>query len=151
MAGIHTMEVLMFQTILLAIDGSENARRAAEAACGLVRVINGASLVVVYVAPNPPSQSRIMKADFDVHTLLIEDAQAVAGQTLEYIGNAGVPYTLEAGMGDPATEILKAGEKIKAGLIVIGSRGLGSLKGVVQGSVSQKVAQLATCPVMIVK
>ena len=141
----------MFKTILLAIDGSENARRAAESACGLVREIAGSSLVVVYASPNPPSQSRIMKADFDVHTLLIEDAHAVAGQTLDYIKNSGTAYTLEVSMGAPALEIIKIAEKTKAGLIVMGSRGLGSLKGAVLGSVSQRVAQHAACPVMIVK
>lgn len=141
----------MFETILLAIDGSENARRAAQTAIGLVQSLEGSSLVVTYISPNPPSQSRIMKADFDVHNLLLEDAHNLAKQTLDSIENAGIPYTIEVGMGDPSSEILKTIDKIKANLIIIGSRGLGSLTGVVMGSVSQRIAQHASCPVMIVK
>ncbi|WP_265581091.1 universal stress protein [Methanofollis aquaemaris] len=137
--------------VLLAVDGSENARRAAESAVGLVADLPDSSLAVVYVAAVPPSQSRIVKANFDVHALLEEDARTVAGPVLHLIEEAGVPYSLEVGMGDPASEILATAEKVGADLIVIGSRGLGALKGVVLGSVSQKTAQLAACPVMIVK
>jgi len=141
----------MIQTILLAIDGSENAKRAAGHASDLVLALDGASLVVVCIAPEPPNQSRIVKANYDVRAVLEEDARAMAGKTLDIIEKAGVPYTLEVGMGGPAIEIIKTAEKVGADLIVIGSRGLGSLKGAVLGSVSQKVAQHASCPVMIVK
>lgn len=140
----------MFHMVLLAVDGSENAIRAAEAAAGLVAALPGSLLAVVYVAA-PPAQSRIVKANYDVHALLEEDARTVAGPVLDLIEGMGVPYSLEVGMGDPATEILKITEKVEADLVVIGSRGLGALQGVVMGSVSQKTAQLAACPVMIVK
>ncbi|QYZ80148.1 universal stress protein [Methanofollis formosanus] len=140
----------MFHSVLLAVDGSENAIRAAESAVGLVAALPEASLAVVYVAA-PPAQSRVVKANFDVHALLEEDARTVAGPVLSLIEGAGVPYTLEVGMGDPTSEILAAAGKVGADLIVIGSRGLGALQGVVMGSVSQKTAQLAACPVMIVK
>ncbi len=53
--------------------------------------------------------------------------------------------------GDAATCILDLAEKENANLIVIGSRGLGSLKGLLMGSVSQKVAQLAPCTCMTVR
>ena len=54
-------------------------------------------------------------------------------------------------IGDPAAEIIEIAEKEMADLIVIGSRGLGTIKGVFMGSVSQKVAHHSSCPVMIVK
>ena len=47
--------------------------------------------------------------------------------------------------------ILGIAEKESADLIVLGSRGLGALSGLVMGSVSQKIVQLAPCPVLIVK
>ncbi|MDD3621850.1 MAG: universal stress protein [Methanofollis sp.] len=140
----------MFHMVLLAVDGSENAIRAAETAAGLVAALPGSVLAVVYVAA-PPAQSRIVKANYDVHALLEEDARTVAAPVLHLIEGAGVPYSLEVGMGDPSTEILATAEKVGADLIVVGSRGLGALQGVVMGSVSQKTAQLAACPVMIVK
>jgi nucleotide-binding universal stress UspA family protein len=53
--------------------------------------------------------------------------------------------------GEPAAAILARAKREKADLVVIGSRGLGALKGLVLGSVSHKVAQLAKMPCLIVK
>ena len=53
--------------------------------------------------------------------------------------------------GDPAENILSAAKKEKADVIVLGRRGMGRLAGLLIGSVSQKVNQLADCPVFTVK
>ncbi len=53
--------------------------------------------------------------------------------------------------GDAAEEILAVAEAEGADLIVMGSRGLGALKGLLVGSVSQKVSQLANCTCVTVK
>jgi nucleotide-binding universal stress UspA family protein len=142
----------MFRTILLATDGSENARRATEAAIGLARDLSvPAAVIVVHVATSPPSQSRMVRANFDVHALLEEDARQAVKGTLDRFEEAGLSYTLKVALGDPVAEILAIARKESADLIVIGSRGLGAIRGAVMGSVSQKVAQTADCPVMIVK
>lgn len=53
--------------------------------------------------------------------------------------------------GDPVRRILECAEREKADLVVVGSRGLGDLKGLFLGSVSHKVSQLATCSCITVK
>ena len=53
--------------------------------------------------------------------------------------------------GDPAEAILKRAKREKADLVVVGSRGLGTLKELVLGSVSHKVAREAKMPCLIVK
>lgn len=53
--------------------------------------------------------------------------------------------------GDPAHEILELGKRENADLIVVGSRGLGDMKGLLMGSVSHKVSQLAECTCVTVK
>ncbi len=142
----------MFRTILLATDGSENARRATEAAVGLVRELaHPATVVVVHVATSPPAQSRLVRANFDVHALLEEDARQTVSGTLGRLEEAGLPYTLKVALGEPVAEILAAAGKENADLIVIGTRGLGAIRGAVMGSVSQRIAQTADCPVMIVR
>ncbi len=140
----------MYTKILLATDGSENARRAAAEAAGLARELSS-HVILVYINNSPPSQSRLVKANFDVHSILEEDAKSEIKNTLEFYEKDGLPYTLKVAIGDPAAEIIEIAAKEKADLIIIGSRGLGAIQGVVMGSVSRKVAQHATCPVMIVK
>lgn len=53
--------------------------------------------------------------------------------------------------GDPAKAILDTAKRTGADCIVIGSRGLGGLKGLLLGSVSHKVSQLATCTCITVR
>jgi nucleotide-binding universal stress UspA family protein len=53
--------------------------------------------------------------------------------------------------GDPASEILVQAEAVKADMIVMGSRGLSNLKGLLVGSVSHKVMHLAKCTCVTVK
>jgi nucleotide-binding universal stress UspA family protein len=53
--------------------------------------------------------------------------------------------------GDPADAILNAAKKEKADMIVLGTRGLGEIKGLFLGSVSHKVSAHASCPVLTVK
>ena len=53
--------------------------------------------------------------------------------------------------GDPVKGILQAAEQTKANLIVMGCRGLSDLKGLLMGSVSHKVSQLAPCTCVTVK
>lgn len=57
----------------------------------------------------------------------------------------------EVGDGEPAQEILDCAERAGANLIVMGSRGLGEIKGLLMGSVSHKVAQLSPCTCVTVK
>ncbi len=53
--------------------------------------------------------------------------------------------------GDPSTELLRAAETGKYDMIIMGRRGLGGLKGLFMGSVSQKISSLANCAVVTVK
>lgn len=140
----------MYTKILLATDGSENARRAADEVAGLAKELSS-NVILVYIINTPPSQSRMAKANFDVHSLLEEDARTDIKDTIRIFEKGDIPYTLKVAIGDPAAEIIEIAGKEMAELIVIGSRGLGTIKGVFLGSVSQKVTYHAPCPVMIVK
>ena len=53
--------------------------------------------------------------------------------------------------GHPAEAIVAAAKKANADLIVLGTRGLSDIKGLVVGSVSHQVMHLATCPCLTVK
>lgn len=140
----------MYEKILLATDGSENSRRAADDAAGFARDLSS-HVILVYIIQTPPSQSRMVQANFDVHSLLIEDAKSRINDIITIFEQGDLSYTLKVAIGDPAAEIIEIADREKTDLIIIGSRGLGTIKGVFLGSVSQKVTYHAKCPVMIVK
>ena len=52
--------------------------------------------------------------------------------------------------GDPAEALIKVAKDVHADAVVVGRRGLGQLKGLLLGSVSQKLASLAPCMAIIV-
>ena len=54
-------------------------------------------------------------------------------------------------VGSPGPAVLSVAKKYNADLIVMGSRGLGPLKGLFMGSVSSYVVTHSVCPVLIVK
>lgn len=53
--------------------------------------------------------------------------------------------------GSPAEAILEQAREVDAGLVVVGSRGLSNLGGLLLGSVAHKVIQLSSCPVLVVR
>jgi nucleotide-binding universal stress UspA family protein len=67
------------------------------------------------------------------------------------IEREGVPATAEASADLPVDAITGTAEKLGAGLIVMGTRGLTGLKHVVLGSVAERTVRLAPCPVLSVK
>jgi nucleotide-binding universal stress UspA family protein len=141
----------MFKKIILASDGSDNAQRAAQAAIDLAKGLFISSIIITHIVTQPPEQSRMVKAQFDVHALLEDDAKTALNRTITALTHEGLSYELKVAIGDPAVEIVTIAKNEMADLIIIGSRGLGALRGVLLGSVSQKIAQAAPCPVMIVK
>ena len=54
-------------------------------------------------------------------------------------------------MGRADAEIVDKAEEIGAGLIVVGSRGVGAMRRTLTGSVSDSVVRHAHCPVMVVR
>jgi len=90
----------------------------------------------------------MVKAHCDVHSLLEKDARKAMTRTIDLLSHAGLCYDLKVAIRNPSIEIVALAQKEHADLIILGSRGVGALKGVFLGSVSQKIVQTAPCPVM---
>ena len=178
----------MFQTILVATDGSDHANRAAAIASDLASKY-GSRIVFLHVLMHgnvPDSFRRMAEIEHmvpespvtgptvgnvpaNIAAALRQEKQA-GGSTMELLfqelgeritqsarhdaathGVADAKITTAVEEGDPVERILEAQKREQADLIVLGSRGLGNMKGLLLGSVSHKVAHLAECACLTVK
>lgn len=139
----------MFSHILLATDGSGDALRAADAAAELAVKFNSRVTIVCVYSPVP-----IPAYDMAGYRLVDED-RAFQHQITEKAGGVfrdlGRPYATCHEIGNAAQRILSVASDQKVDLIVMGSRGLGDIKSFLLGSVSDRVAHHAHCPVLIVR
>ncbi len=140
--------------IVLATDGSEEATLAARTAIDLVDK-TGSELHVVYAVPIPlaidaPSEALAMS---DVATKEVrERAQRFLDEQVEKIeATGGAVAQAHVRLGRTNEEIITLSDELGAGLIVVGSRGLGGLKRALMGSVSDSVVRHAHCPVLVVR
>ncbi len=138
--------------ILLSTDGSEEAELALRAAADLARA-TGSELHVVHVLPTDrgiPYPAEVLKGE--PLQQAEQRAQAFLAQQVERIGVEGVAVTGSyLREGRPANEIVRLSEELGAGLIVMGSKGLGGVRRALMGSVSDSVVRHAHCPVMVVR
>jgi nucleotide-binding universal stress UspA family protein len=137
--------------ILLATDGSKDAEHAARAAVDLSKS-TGAELHVCHVWRPLPHYAYPSLVPEKYHPPYEEGARKLLDEQVGRMGRAGGAVA-EAHllMARPAEAIIDLGEEIEAALIVVGSRGLGSVRRLVVGSVAEGVVHLARCPVLVVR
>jgi len=137
----------MFERIVLAVDSSDQAKRAASAAVDLARKSQGEILVVHVHDLGLTSRETV-----DLETQ--DEARLLTMAYLDVVARQGVSVRSElraAKTADIAKEILAAAKAFEADAIVLGSRGLGEFAGLLLGSVAHRVIQLADCPVVVVR
>lgn len=140
----------MFKNILLGVDGSEHALHAAKTAADLARSMNSKTLrIVVAFEPVPPylGEPNLQAAI----SARMKEAETILQNALDAVSEIPGEVHTEILEGPPAEAILDVAKTRKSDLIVMGSRGLGRLRGALLGSQSQKVVQHAPCPVLIVR
>ena len=142
--------------IVVATDGSPHAKRAAELAARLARELQKAEIVLVNAGHIPAIALGGPGADMMVDYSVLEEGFEKAGeeilkQTAAVFHGVDVPVKTQYRRGEPSHEILAAASEAKADLIVMGSRGLGQIGGLILGSVSEHVLHGAHIPVLIVR
>jgi nucleotide-binding universal stress UspA family protein len=141
--------------ILLAADGSEEATLAARTATDIAEK-TGSELHVVlvglsvsYVGMGPVEIADIPAPSQEE---LTEEAQRLLDtQSRQIEAAGGVVTQAHLRVGRPDEEIVALAEELGAGLLVIGSRGLGGIRRALMGSVSDSVVRHAHCPVLVVR
>ncbi|WP_436644383.1 universal stress protein [Microbaculum sp. FT89] len=145
----------MFKHILVPVDGSENALKALEKAVEL-KALTGGELTVLTIYRH----HSMLEASFsmvrpeepgNMDDLMREAAREVAESAKARAGELGVGDVRAFVRNGPvARNIVAFAEEHGVDLIVIGSRGLGSIESYLLGSVSHKVTGTAKCPVLVV-
>jgi len=144
--------------ILVAVDGSEHAAKAVDAAAKIA-ASTGAKLSLLAVIPSASEVADELEAYARTEHLLHDLPQLLASVQPAFLEPAAerartqgaATVSVETASGDPAAEILASAREHGADLIVVGSRGRGRLSGLLLGSVSQKIASHAPCSVLIVR
>ncbi|HSL58070.1 MAG TPA: universal stress protein [Acidimicrobiales bacterium] len=132
--------------IVLGVDGSDVARRAAAFLAALAGPI-GAEVIAVHAV------GLLSVIDGEVHpSEQVQDrlAELVAGEWCRPLVEAGVPVRPVLEDGPPSLVLIRVAEREDADLVVVGSRGVNAIEGVLLGSTSHYIAQLSPVPVVIV-
>lgn len=125
--------------ILVAVDGSRESKRAASLS-GVLAPAWKAHVTVLHVVEPPPWVGP------ELPEAILK--QAEPGLT---VANRGKLADFAVDRGRAAPTIVKAAATLHAGLIILGSRGLGSLETLIVGSVSNTVAHTSPVSVLLVK
>lgn len=138
--------------ILLPVDGSENSNRATQHLIKLAGQCGAMNIHVVNVQPVFLYIEVFLKPGQDVIDAWTHKAgKAAAHSVCSLLDAAGIPYTLELAEGEVAETLVKCAEREQCGLIVMGTRGMGTVANLVLGSVATKVIHLSRIPVTLVK
>jgi nucleotide-binding universal stress UspA family protein len=155
--GRKEQEMSIFSTrILLATDGSEEAELALKTAVDLADCTNSELHVVTVGREYHPAHFEVPETGRlldEARRVMEREAREVLDGQVKKIEEAGgnvAQVHLRTG-GHRDREIVRVGEEIGAGLIVMGSRGLGGLRRALMGSVSDSVVRHAHCPVLVVR
>jgi nucleotide-binding universal stress UspA family protein len=144
--------------ILVATDGSEEAAFAAKTAMDVAHRTNSELHVVhvrppLYFAAGYNGVPYVGEEALQIgQEELNRKAQTLLDAQVEQIKAAGGTVTqAHLRIGKPDAEIVALSEEIGAGLIVMGSRGVGGLSRVLIGSVADSVVRHAQCPVWVMR
>ncbi len=136
-------------TIVIATDGSQAARQAAELGLEIAQQ-TGDDVVFVAVwdairtgfgAPWAYVDERFLDEDRD-------RAEQVLAASKAHAEKFGINAETVLLQGDPTTEICRAAAERNARMLVIGSHGWGALRGYFSASTATGVLHLASCPVL---
>ncbi|AEF94408.1 UspA domain-containing protein [Desulfotomaculum nigrificans CO-1-SRB] len=144
----------MYKKILLPLDGSERAVKALAHAVEIAQKF-GAKLTLMHVVPSLPAYvntavDQLGHAQQTIINELTRHGQEMMEEVASSVLDKGIEIDTYTVLGQPADEILEKAKSEDYDLIVMGSRGLGEIKGYLMGSVSNRVARHASCPVLII-
>jgi len=147
----------MFTTIVVGTDGSDSATIAMKRAAELANA-GGGTLHIVH-AYQPMSLGHVamgatnMGPAVDVEQInagITDHATVVCAHAAEAATAEGATCETHSVPGDPTDALISVAEQVHADLVVVGNRGMTSVKRFVLGNVPNKISHHAPCSVLIV-
>ena len=142
------VHLAVYEKILLATDGSENALRAAEQAAELTKRFDAKTTLITSVYIPPMYTGDVT----ELQDALLEDGVRLLDHTKKAFARRGTPcVTKLVRWVHPVEAICTEATDGKYDLIVLGRRGLAEVKRGLLGSVSEGVLRSSPCAVLMVK
>lgn len=139
--------------VLVAFDGSESAVKAVN--YGAEMVLKDPAIEVTILTVVNTLNLDLFEASLDVKdkfiNSLVESGKSTLGKAKKIFDEKNIPVKTVIEKGDPSTVINLYVNKNAIDIIIMGTRGLTSLKGMVLGSVSQKLIHMTDRPVILIK
>lgn len=142
----------MTKAILVPVDGSDSSTRAVKFAIEAVKGAPDTRLLILSVQPPIVSGNvkRFFSADA-IHGYYEDAGQNALAPAKAILDEAGVPYEAHVEVGPIGHTIADFAGHHGCSHIIMGTRGLGTVTGLVLGSITTKVLSLATVPVTLIK
>jgi nucleotide-binding universal stress UspA family protein len=146
------MSVWNPDVVVVGVDGSEQSTRAAGVASGLARDADAFLVIVTVVRPpegwwgivgSPPPADALTSS-------MSKAQQGILDVAVEQVDLEGVRWEATEEIGEPASALADVCRERDADVLVVGRRGAGIVERLVMGSVADRVAHYAPCPVLIV-
>ena len=141
----------MYENVLLASDASDQSKAAAREVNRLIKfglvkkltILNVGNTFLQNLDNTIVNIAQVNEAVQDLGQKLVSATREIITEDIEIVEKVL--------LGDPPQIICEEAEKLGSDLIVMGSRGRNPISGLLLGSVSTRVLQCASCPVLVVK
>lgn len=137
------------KNVLIPVDGSANSLRALKFAAERFRASPHVQLMLLNVQPAMPSSRHVRPAMIKDHQQRM--SEEALGPARSLAGRLGVMFDCYMRVGNAAEVIASFATRTRCAEIIMGTRGLGGIRGLMLGSVTTKVIHLASVPVTLVK
>jgi len=138
----------MFSSLLVAVDGSESAKKAFEKSIYLAQKCSSKIDLVHVVQCELGGDSA---NTFEIIDELKNNATKMLEEYKNQAAKNNISIQIMVTQGDPAKVIIELAKAKSYDLIIMGTRGRTAFQELLIGSVSQKVMHHASCPVMVVR
>ena len=136
------------------VDGSKISYKALNAALFFSERL-GSNIIAIHVMEDIPvtniESQKLLDDMLELSAVCKQQGENILSKCSQNAKNKGLNVNTVLLKGNPASTILDFCKNGKYDLIIMGNRGIGKVKKIILGSVSSKILNSSTCPVLLIK